>query len=289
MFRLAAHLALAILVVAPKLTAQATTVVAVDGRRVEILRGGTGSPTVVLESAAGDSAMEWRGVFNELARRNRVIAYSRAGHGRSEAAAMNSPQTAVTELHRLLATLRETGPIVLVGHSWGALLARLYASTYPTETAALVLVDGAHESMYARWQHANPAFKIVDSLKAMLPAFPPPLRIDYEQIIPVEEAERVEGMKALPARMPLVLVTALKPCPSDNPFAWTCNDPKALAAWRQLHDEWVTSTDNVVHFITKRSGHFVMNDEPALVIEAVNTAVNRARQQASSRRPPNER
>jgi pimeloyl-ACP methyl ester carboxylesterase len=45
----------------------------------------------------------------------------------------------------VLIASREPGPYVLVGHSWGGLIARLFASTYPDEVAGLVLVDSASE------------------------------------------------------------------------------------------------------------------------------------------------
>jgi pimeloyl-ACP methyl ester carboxylesterase len=44
------------------------------------------------------------------------------------------------------------GPYVLGGHSFGGLVVRLYASTYPDEVAGLVLVDGANEETYPAWE-----------------------------------------------------------------------------------------------------------------------------------------
>jgi pimeloyl-ACP methyl ester carboxylesterase len=47
----------------------------------------------------------------------------------------------VFELHQLLRKARVKGPHVLVGHSYGGLLVRLYARQYSREVAGLVLVD----------------------------------------------------------------------------------------------------------------------------------------------------
>jgi pimeloyl-ACP methyl ester carboxylesterase len=54
-------------------------------------------------------------------------------------------QNGVADLHALLTAANEPGPYVLVGASWGGLIARLYASTYPDQVAGLILVDGASE------------------------------------------------------------------------------------------------------------------------------------------------
>jgi pimeloyl-ACP methyl ester carboxylesterase len=48
-------------------------------------------------------------------------------------------------MRALLTAAREPGPYVLVAHSWGGLIARLFASQYPNEVAGLVLVDPGSE------------------------------------------------------------------------------------------------------------------------------------------------
>jgi pimeloyl-ACP methyl ester carboxylesterase len=48
---------------------------------------------------------------------------------------------AVADLHALLSAAAEVGPFVFVGHSYGGLVARIYANTYPEDVCGLVLVD----------------------------------------------------------------------------------------------------------------------------------------------------
>ena len=54
---------------------------------------------------------------------------------------------AVADLHALLSAAGEAGPYVLVGHSYGGLIVRLYASTYQKEVSGLVLVDALSEGL----------------------------------------------------------------------------------------------------------------------------------------------
>jgi len=58
-----------------------------------------------------------------------------------------TPKEAVADLHALLSAAGETGPYVLVGHSYGGLVVKLYARTYPKDVAGLVLVDALSEGL----------------------------------------------------------------------------------------------------------------------------------------------
>src|SRR5207245_3115478 len=64
-------------------------------------------------------------------------------------------QQGVADLHAVLIASREPGPYVLVGHSWGGLIARLFASTYPDDVSGLVLVDTASEFLKSSLTHAR--------------------------------------------------------------------------------------------------------------------------------------
>jgi pimeloyl-ACP methyl ester carboxylesterase len=52
----------------------------------------------------------------------------------------------VFELHALLKAAKVRGPFVLVGHSIGGLLVRLYTEQYGSDVVGVVLVDPTHES-----------------------------------------------------------------------------------------------------------------------------------------------
>jgi pimeloyl-ACP methyl ester carboxylesterase len=103
---------------------------------------GAGAPTVVLEAPAAGISVGWAWVQNDLAMTTRVCSYDRAGLGWSEAADGEYRATRIpVELHTLLERAHERGPFVIAGHELGASFARMYASRYPGETAALVLID----------------------------------------------------------------------------------------------------------------------------------------------------
>jgi pimeloyl-ACP methyl ester carboxylesterase len=99
-------------------------------------------PRVILESGVGDFSVEWSLVQPGVSRFARVCSYDRGGDGWSDLGP--HPRTMhqiVYELHTLLEKAGEKPPFVLVGHSYGGWLVRLYQSTYPAEVAGMVLVE----------------------------------------------------------------------------------------------------------------------------------------------------
>ena len=119
----------------------------VAGSRLHIRASGQGSPTVVLESGIAASSVSWTAVHAALASHTTVCSYDRAGFGWSEPNARpRTPAELADELHELLVRAGLAPPFVLVGHSFGGLIVRAFATRYPRETVGLVLVDALHHS-----------------------------------------------------------------------------------------------------------------------------------------------
>jgi pimeloyl-ACP methyl ester carboxylesterase len=118
--------------------------VPIGTHRLHLHCSGEGRPTVVFDAALGASSLSWSLVQPQVARFTHACAYDRAGFGWSEAGPM--PRTAgriADELHRLLQRADVVPPYVLVGHSFGGLVARLFAARHPEDVVGLVLVEPA--------------------------------------------------------------------------------------------------------------------------------------------------
>ncbi|HEX8352327.1 MAG TPA: alpha/beta hydrolase [Pyrinomonadaceae bacterium] len=120
----------------------------VGGYRLHLDCTGAGGPAAVLIAGAGDFSFDWSLVQPRASRFARVCSYDRAGLAWSDLGP--TPRTMRQEAHELRALLRNAGvppPYVLVGHSVGGLVARVYAASYPREVAGLVLVDSTTEDV----------------------------------------------------------------------------------------------------------------------------------------------
>ncbi len=126
----------------------------IAGRRLHCLIQGHGTPVVVLEAGIAASSVSWALIQSKVAGFTTVLSYDRAGFGWSDAA--TSPGTAldaVGDLQHLLEATGLPGPYVLVGHSFGGLIVRLFEQHYPAKVAGLVLVDPV---VRAEWRHPTP-------------------------------------------------------------------------------------------------------------------------------------
>lgn len=108
---------------------------------------GAGSPTVVylhgiiMTKGGSQNSGSIPGYLRD---RVRVCVYDRANVGLSSK--VTGPITgndSIRDLHRLLEVAREPGPYVLLGASFGGLLAVMYAATYPDDVLGMVLLDAA--------------------------------------------------------------------------------------------------------------------------------------------------
>jgi pimeloyl-ACP methyl ester carboxylesterase len=136
----------------------------VGGYKLHIDCIGEGSPTVILDHVGAASSAQWGLVQPEIAKTTRVCAYDRAGFGWSEPGpAPRDAQQNMRELHTLLNNARIAPPYVLVGHSYGGNVARLYIDHYRDQVVGMVLVDpgnlfdtpGVPLEINAEWKAAD--------------------------------------------------------------------------------------------------------------------------------------
>lgn len=121
-------------------------IVRIGKQRFHIVEKGAG-PTVVLEAGIASTSLAWVNIQRALAKEANVIAYDRVGFGwSSRARRPRTLENVVEDLHSLLREAHGTPPYLLVGHSYGGLIVRLFAKRYPELVSSVVLVDAVNTS-----------------------------------------------------------------------------------------------------------------------------------------------
>jgi pimeloyl-ACP methyl ester carboxylesterase len=254
----------------------------IGGRKMYMQCTGQGSPTVILISGGGIAADLWDSplgeeptVYPTLAESTRVCAYDRPGTTRAIAEGGISrsdpvpqpvtPSRSVEELHALLEATGQTGPFVLAAHSYGGLVARLYAHEYPDEVAGMVLVDSFSPELREAMSDLWPAWLEWNATPAeIIESYPDYERVDFDKAL-----DEVVANRSIPP-MPLVVLTADKPYPAPtnpdlpadiNTVTREAQDvSQRLVAQLAPGAEHITETD---------SGHDIMLENPVLVSDAI--------------------
>lgn len=281
----------------------------VGGYRLHINCTGTGSPTVVMEAGLGEPSLMWALVQPQVSAKTQVCIYDRAGLGWSDTSP--KPRTAevmVDELHTLLKNANIAGPYVMVGHSTGGMLVRLYAYTYPSEVSGMVLVDAQHEDQFARLSPAIqqnikdmfaqadqtlPLFRFVigSGIGALVPAIgaeadnpqlPSPARETFSALalsdpkfIEAKTAEQ-DAIFESSAEVSDAHITSLGNIPlvvlyrgiEDSPMPGMTLEENKQR-WLDLQTELAALSPQGILVLAERSGHHIQLDQPNLVIDAI--------------------
>jgi pimeloyl-ACP methyl ester carboxylesterase len=273
---------------------------------------GKGSPTVVFVSGAGDRTETWsttkdpseQAVLPAIAETNRVCAYDRPGtilatgegpedFEKSRSDPVPQPTTLqdhAADLHALLKASGERGPYVVVGHSMGGAVSRLYASEHPEDVSGLVLVDptpyeAANALTDEQWKNWKPLLGGPPSEEA-LALYPHLEWADSDRNL--EQASAAKKLKP----MPFIAFQSDEPF-DFTPFVEDGTLPMTLEEAEQfrilLYNAWHDAIGDLVsqvpgaRFIDDpHSGHYIHQEQPQLVIDSVREVLDAVEQQSPS-------
>lgn len=272
------------------------------GRKMYLECRGSGTPTVMIVPGGRASADEWTKdskVFAEVAGVTLVCAYDRPGTPVGDSPSRSDPVPMPTtagasaaDLHALVAAADIRTPFVIVGHSYGGLVARLYAMTYPADVDGMVLVDALTEGLRAaetpaEW--ANQKIILDGNLTEALKVYP-----DIERADADASFDQLIAAAALKP-MPLVVLSA------DHP--WGPLVPGFIAdgllppgippdvgyitdrAQKEAHAKLAAQVPGARHVTKTDSGHNIHIEQPQLVTEAIRDVVEAVRKGATQLMP----
>jgi pimeloyl-ACP methyl ester carboxylesterase len=247
---------------------------------------GDGPITVILEAGYSSISIDWCYVQPEISKTAKVISFDRGNYGwsRTTRKSMTSLDS-VEEIRGVLAQLKIEPPYILVGHSYGGLSMRLFASMYPNEVAGLVLEDAAHENQYVNSRENEKRIKRFRRLVTLgyvtsLAGLPRLLKQrigrkflakEYDQSLnytgftqgAFHSAYREYLDSAISARQ----LQESKPLPDDLPVIVLSanNQPEQ---WKK-HQQLLTRLTNNTEQICVDAGHSIHLEKPEIVAESI--------------------
>jgi pimeloyl-ACP methyl ester carboxylesterase len=284
----------------------------IGGRSLYLERGGGGEPTVIFECGYRNNGQIWSVdklpqtwepaetprtmVLPGVSAFASVVAYDRPGtfldlDNRSRSDPVPMPRQAVdivADLHALLVAADVPPPYVLVGHSLGGLLTRLYASTWPDNVAGLVQIDPYHEEVWERYRTVmtTEQWEAVDALNHAVPtelmqAYPEFEQMDFDSMnIQMQEAAAESPLRDIP----FAVIAHGRSFEADTPegampddYPW--DDVEAVT--RELYAELASSVPGGRLVVAEESGHYIHLEQPDLVIDVIRQVVDAVRDPAT--------
>jgi pimeloyl-ACP methyl ester carboxylesterase len=227
------------------------------GVRTWLSCAGPGPMTLVVVPGLDVTAASWSTVLPSLRHTVRTCVYDRPGLGRSpprpDATTVVDAGSLAGELWGALAAAGEHGPLLVLGHSFGGLVARALVAAHPRAVRGVLLVESVtpgDPTLPRYWTEAGHRIDLAASAAATRGG--PPM-----------------------GHLPLVVVTASEP-DRDHLDGPTYGQPAWMTAlWRrQQHDDLRLST--VAVQVVARSGHVVQQDDPPALVQAVRLLVDAA-------------
>ena len=276
------------------------------GRKMYLECRGAGSPVVVIVAGMRASAEDWTkpvpgklNVFSEIAGLTRVCAYDRPGTPVGEEPSRSDPVPqpvtagdAVADLHALVAAASIATPFVIVAHSYGGVIARLYAMTYPEDVNGMVLVDTLSEGLQGAETPQEWAIQRVllnGDLTETLRLYPVIERADADRSF--DQIRAAAPLKP----MPLVVLSADRP--------WGPLVPKLITdgvlpasippdfgyvtdrAQKEAQARLAALVAGARHITNTNSGHEIHKDQPQLVADSIHDVVAAVRDGKTSLAP----
>lgn len=291
-------LALLWLLLAAPLVAQPLAARLPDGRTLAFSCAGEGQPAFLLEAGWAADSRAFAGLLARLSALSRACAYDRAGAGDSSPGPLpRTPAAIAQDLVAGLAAAGIDGPLILVGHSAGAIYARETAALLPAgRVVGLLLLDpsidaqtavlaarggpgaGTIAPFVARARRcaeaaaagadmaADPALKACGGETGPAAAAKWQARESEIATLFLDDPAAAAARAAATARVPVIVLTA-----------GAGRAPESLALWEDLHRALAAQSPRGRQETVAGAGHMLMREAPEAIVAAAGALLAAAR------------
>lgn len=219
---------------------------------------------VVFESGLGDGHSVWneKKIPIKLSTQLDVVTYDRAGYEKSEkdSKPRNINQLR-SELETVINNFSNGRKVILIGHSLGGMIIRDYAVKNASKVAGLLFIDPSHE------YYNQPSQEEEDMLYNLFKTnYGASSGVALEAREIIEDSQYMATLPDLP-NIPVIVISSLKVDAS------TSESDKQI--WFKAHELLKEGVSDFTHITTTKSGHYIMNDEPNLVIDNFNLLLSK--------------
>ncbi|RQO70831.1 alpha/beta hydrolase [Pedobacter sp. KBW06] len=215
---------------------------------------------LVFEAGLGDDHSVWP--ENELIKvirdQSDLLTYDRAGYGTSGLGpGPRNIATLSAELEKVIDAFSGQKKVILIGHSIGGMIIRDYAIKHPSKTAALLFIDPSHE------HYNQPSGEEEDRIYNIFNnSYGAGFGGTREARVLIEDSRYMSTLATLP-NIPVTVISSMK-TDQEHPAA----DRKK---WFEAHEFLGTGLNDFMHISTVNSGHYIMKEEPDLIIRNINS------------------
>ena len=243
------------------------SLITINGSSIFYKMKGRNWPAIIFISGMGDDHKTWQQVQDSLSNVALTLSYDRCGLGKSPYKHQSKDVASMAEeLHSLVNNLHIPKPSIIVGHSLGSQIAKVFAQKHPEYIKAIIFIDpGFNEENLKKelpadvWEARNSMIKkYTGNLNKAQQAEKNELN---------HSCKTADSIDNLPL-VPVVLFTATLINP-DFP-----GSAQELKVKEQTHALWLKDIPGSRHIHVKESRHYIQNDKPEIIMGTLVSLLN---------------
>jgi pimeloyl-ACP methyl ester carboxylesterase len=226
---------------------------------------GQGNTVLIFESGFAQGPNAWENLITRLPLNVMIVRYHRAGNKPSsiESKAIDLEQH-LLDLNDIVNHYAKGKRVILVGHSYGGLVASEFARRSPTRINGLLLIDPSVMQQRRWFKEAN-AQAVADE-DALFASMLPPHLLAQLKLLNETLDHASADVTPLPSDLKTILLTSTRVEAQPMVFVETT---AGKALWLKLHQALITNVKDSRHLQLDHVGHTIMQDDPDLVLNNI--------------------
>lgn len=234
---------------------------------------GDGENIVLFEAGAISGMAGWDSIWSNLPKNTIAIRYSRRGEGKSSSCVGDlTSSDYVKDAEKLIQLLKINKPIIYVSHSYGGKIAREFAVRNPDKVLAMLFIDPINPRDIEIIEQLDPLGGKESNKKLKQTDIKMGKENNWCLINDIWDKKPSLGYGDI-KNIPITLIAGVKKF--EKPKRLFDTD-EARDLWGEYQAEWVLKFPKGVAVMATKSGHFVQDDEPELVVTEFKKLILRA-------------